>query len=342
MEKDLSILYDRLKLTDEEKQEVEVGKEEILLSLEKSTQCIAFSVISDRKVNRGALKTTMLKAWQVERKAVIKDVGRNKFSIELKRVDDKKRIINGRPLSFDKQLICVQDCEKAISIKDISFNEEAFWIQCHDLPFAGMNQKTGNEIGSLLGKVLIVDMDSSGVSVGEFLRIKVLINISKPISRGRFLNIGGTKHWIPFKYERLPNFCYHCGLFKHPVGWCEKKEEGLAIGNGLDQQYNAWLRESGKKQEAIPLQAGSPQAQGDRLESHRREDFGYTQRRDAQDGNVNFNVEITESEADLMHMSTNFNSEITAVEGPQKDVNIAADFLGGDLIPNNVKGKIHK
>ncbi|CAI9778772.1 unnamed protein product [Fraxinus pennsylvanica] len=329
-------MYERLKLTVEEKQEVDVGEEDTLLSLEKSKQCIAFSVISDREVNRGALKNTMMKVWQVEGKAAIKEVGWNKFLIELKRADDKRRIMNGRPWSFDKQLICVQDCEEAISIKDILFNKEAFWVQCHDLPFAGMNQKTGHEIGARLGKVLSVNTDSSGVCMGEFLRVKVLINISKPISRGRFLNIGGIKHWIPFKYERLPKFCYHCGLIKHPVGRCEKKEEGLAIGNGFDQQYGAWLRASGKRQEGTHSPVGSPKAQGDRPESHRREKSGHTQQREAWEGNINCDADLTESGADSVPISKNINAEIKEVEEPKKDVILAADYVEGDLFSNNL------
>lgn len=161
---------------------MDVGEEEILLSVEKSKQYITFSVISDREVNKGALKNTLLKMWQVEGKAIIKDVGRNKFLIELKRLDDKKRIMNGRPWSFDKQLLCLQDCERVGSIKEILFNEEAFWVQCHDFPFPGMNQKTRNDIGSSLGKALSVDIDGSGICMGEFSRIKVLIDISKPLS----------------------------------------------------------------------------------------------------------------------------------------------------------------
>ena len=53
---------------------------------------------------------------------------------------------------------------------------------------------------------------------------------------------GGESRWVNFKYERLSNFCYGCGLLNHAIkdcreGWAEKsrlEEESL--------QYGAWLR----------------------------------------------------------------------------------------------------
>lgn len=49
-----------------------------------------------------------------------------------------------------------------------------------------------------------------------------MVDITKPLERGRFLTIGDTKYWIPLKYEKLPNFCYHYDMIKHPSSRCEK------------------------------------------------------------------------------------------------------------------------
>lgn len=122
-----------------------------LLLLQKSKKYIMACVMSDKEVNQGAFRTTLAKVWHVEVKVVFKEVGLNKFLIELKDVTDKKRILNGRPWAFDKNLINIQDCEGVDSLKEMQFQYEAFWIQCHDLPFAGMNASTGETLGNAMG-----------------------------------------------------------------------------------------------------------------------------------------------------------------------------------------------
>ncbi|CAI9769566.1 unnamed protein product [Fraxinus pennsylvanica] len=172
MARDLSSLYARLRLTEKESQVLEVVEAVDGLSVEKRAKCLAFRVLADPEVNKGALKTIMLQIWQLEGKAVIKEIGRNTFLLELIRVSGKKRILSGRPWSFDEFLLCLHDCERVNTIKEIGFTEEVFWVQCHGLPFAGMTQNTGQAIGEHLGKVLVIDTDSSGVYFGAFLRVK--------------------------------------------------------------------------------------------------------------------------------------------------------------------------
>ncbi|KAF5458418.1 hypothetical protein F2P56_022445 [Juglans regia] len=203
-------------------------------------------VLADKEANTGALRNTLSRVWQIEGKAVFKEVGRNKFLVECKKVEDKKRIMKGRPWSFDKNLVCLQDCEGFRSWMDMRFKKEPFWIQCHDLPFAGMNYNTSVNLCKGVREVLMVDTDSSGLCWGSFLRVKVLLDITKPLARGRQLSLDESKSWIPFKYERLPNFCYHCGMIKHAMGICESLDRGKTSMEGFSQQYGPWLRANPK------------------------------------------------------------------------------------------------
>ena len=50
---------------------------------------------------------------------------------------------------------------------------------------------------------------------GEYLWVQILLDLTKPIFRGKILHIKDKKHWISFKYERLPIFCFKCETIRH-------------------------------------------------------------------------------------------------------------------------------
>ena len=75
------------------------------------------------------------------------------------------------------------------------------------------------------------------------MRVCVSVDITKKLIRGKKINIeGGENRWVIFKYERLPNFCYRCGMLDHTSKECL---EGPLVNEGEEEgslQYGAWLR----------------------------------------------------------------------------------------------------
>lgn len=69
------------------------------------------------------------------------------------------------------------------------------------------------------------------------------VDATNRLVRGKKITIeGGESRWVSFKYERLPNFCYRCGLLNHTLKYCAEglehsKEEGASV-----LQYRAWLK----------------------------------------------------------------------------------------------------
>ncbi|XP_042952206.1 uncharacterized protein LOC122289287 [Carya illinoinensis] len=173
MAEELTNLNEGLCLTEVKKQEVLIPQEEVLLSEEKSKRCLAVLVITEKEVNKGAFRATMSKAWQVIGRVTFKDLGQNKFLVEFQSALEKTRVLKSRPWTFDRFLVNIQDCESCLTPKDLSFSKENFWIQLHDLPFAGMNKTIGEKLGATMGEVLVVDVDAGGLAWGKYLRVKV-------------------------------------------------------------------------------------------------------------------------------------------------------------------------
>lgn len=45
--------------------------------------------------------------------------------------------------------------------------------------------------------------------------------LQKKLVRGKKITIKGDEgRWVYFKYKRLPNFCYNCGLLSHDLRNC--------------------------------------------------------------------------------------------------------------------------
>lgn len=105
--------------------------------------------------------------------------------------------------------MCLNSFDGSTAPKDIEFLKEYLWIQLHNIPFGGVNKAVGLQIGGLIGEVLEMDLDKEGIGWGPYLRVKVAINILKPLMRGIHLSMGGTRTWISFQYERLPFFCFN-------------------------------------------------------------------------------------------------------------------------------------
>ena len=82
--------------------------------------------------------------------------------------------------------------------------------------------------------------DQYGVN---FIRLRVAVDIQKPICRGRTISTArGKEGWVNFRYEHLPNICYWCGKLTHGDRECPlwiKSRGTLKVG---DQQFDAWLR----------------------------------------------------------------------------------------------------
>lgn len=58
-------------------------------------------------------------------------------------------------------------------------------------------------------------------------------------SRGRTLNLKGSKIWVPLTYEKLPRICFRCNRIVHSLGFCEGK---AATPNSSNGQFGSWLR----------------------------------------------------------------------------------------------------
>ena len=72
-----------------------------------------------------------------------------------------------------------------------------------------MTQEVSKTIGRTLGTVEHAPESVENRGGGPCMRVKVRIDITKPLCRGRKITTAdNTECCVAFQYERLSNFCY--------------------------------------------------------------------------------------------------------------------------------------
>ena len=66
----------------------------------------------------------------------------------------------------------------------------------------------GYKIGSTMGTVEEVDTNEEGVGWGKYSRVRIKLDVTKPLERGRLINLIGIKVLIAFQYKKLPRYCF--------------------------------------------------------------------------------------------------------------------------------------
>lgn len=120
--------------------------------------------------------------------------------------EDKRRVLEGH--LFDRHIFALQDFDGQTPPSRMNFNHSPIWIQIHDMLLVCMTKSVGSKIGDSIGKLESVDVANLGTGWRRYLRIRVNIDLMKPLERGRALHLDDKVTWVSFKYEKLPLFCF--------------------------------------------------------------------------------------------------------------------------------------
>lgn len=199
-------------------------------------------VLTNKMLNRGAVKAILLKAWGEPDGVQVTDMGTNLFLFTFPTVKDTIEVATRSPWYVMNHLLSLQRWIPQASIYEIDFDWVPFWVQLHALPLEFMNDKNAATLAEQMGEVIEVENHLvNGALLRTFMRVKVNINITQPLITGCWVPRKDLpKSWILFRYERLQDFCFTCGLLGHDQKAC-KKEKLMAVHCENSPRFDAKL-----------------------------------------------------------------------------------------------------
>ncbi|MBA0677307.1 hypothetical protein Goari_018722 [Gossypium aridum] len=110
-----------------------------------------------------------------------------------------------------------------------------FWVQIHDVPIGLFSGKLAIQLGNFIGVFLEYDSSNLGKKNHNYMRVRVQIDVRKPLKRKKQVLCSGVRSYVKFKYERLSLFCFYCGRLGHNDSFCEIK-----MMTGADTDELGW------------------------------------------------------------------------------------------------------
>jgi hypothetical protein len=249
-------LMKRMNLTEAEARGIKVWGAGASRETGKMVQAVG-KVFSERLVNTEGLAHALGRIWCPMRGVTCKDLGENLFLFTFNQAVGKRRALEDGPWMFGKDLVVMADFDESKSLEELEFIYIPIWLRISKLPFSMMNKTVGEAIGEEMGVFMEMDKEDDGTAVGRFLRIKIRMDIRRPLRRGVLVQVEWEKGeprplWCPVVYEYLPDFCYTCGLIGHIDKACATK-----LQKGEVQLYSKDLR-------FIPERRRSEDGEGER------------------------------------------------------------------------------
>ncbi|XP_042950147.1 uncharacterized protein LOC122282243 [Carya illinoinensis] len=221
----LHSMWGNLHLNEEEEDAIVINDNACSEVLRKGDRNLIGKIWTDRQVGKNVVESMLAKIWLRSKPIVLREVGRNTFILIFATYADKYRVEGGRPWFFDGQLFVINTFDGSILVSELKFDRASFWVQFHNLPLLGMNKECGEKLGSTIEEVEEVEVDEDDVGWGRSLRVKIPLDLKKPLARGRTIFLHGIKVWIPVKYEKIPSFCFTCGRIIHENVRCQLEKD---------------------------------------------------------------------------------------------------------------------
>ncbi|XP_023640355.1 uncharacterized protein LOC111831078 [Capsella rubella] len=230
-----------------------------------------------------ALVRNMPRKWQKWGKVTGVALTKEKFQFIFNSEHDLQDVLDKGAHTFNEWSIAVDRWYEHPPDNYLQFIP--LWVQIWNLPINHFTIAAITSLGELIGQVLEVAYDPDRPQLQEYVRVKVMFDVSRPLRRSKVINIKGGSTTVRFQYERVQKRCYECQRLTHERDVCpilvkRRQDEAIArrLGKPIERAKKTLvLKESNplfgvlrKEQVGIDSLTGRPRIAPEVLEGMRQ------------------------------------------------------------------------
>ncbi|KAL4387922.1 hypothetical protein GQ457_09G021670 [Hibiscus cannabinus] len=205
--------FDDIRFTAEEQDVVYASLNYVVVPADDPRLSLVGRVITNHFVEGATLIRVFRAVWKHDKVLFITELRPNFFLIRLVSESVRAYILKRGPWVFNKDWFAILSLDHMLSIDEYYFTRMVIWVCILRVLIGLIAESLGRSLGACIGTVVGIDTCVIDGNMGEFLRVRVNLDTTKPLRCS--VTLGGCENrpkMCNLQYERLPNFCHGCRL----------------------------------------------------------------------------------------------------------------------------------
>ena len=120
---------ENMKLTAEEEEIIAISDDGRQEAIESCSQSLIGKFLTCKTFNKRAAQSTLKRAWGLENKVQVVEVGANLFQFKFHNEFDMERVLRDGPWTFDNQVLLLIRWQPGMTASNVRFESASFWVQ---------------------------------------------------------------------------------------------------------------------------------------------------------------------------------------------------------------------
>ena len=189
------------------------------------------------KIGYMSLMKRLKKKWELKGGMILTDIGHDYFIARFSDMRDYNHVLTQGPWMLDDNYLTIRKWIPNFIPDDTPLRFLTAWVRIPHLSVEYFDKEFLHKIGSRIGKVMRIDTNTLSAQRGQFTRLSVELDLSKPLL---------SKFWLKGKiwqiqYEGLKMICFTCGKIGHQQEKCpslhmEYNTATTSLGNIINEE----------------------------------------------------------------------------------------------------------